>query len=117
MVDAADLKRYGIDYEDALDRFGGNAALYARLATRYADDGHFAALEQALDARDAKTAESEAHALKGVAGNLSFTELYTHAKAINDALRAGDIERAARLLPTARHAHERVREAISVTNR
>ena len=42
------LKRNGIDYDGAMERFGGNAALYERLALKFLDDTHFAALEQAL---------------------------------------------------------------------
>ena len=42
------LKRNGIDYDGAIERFGGNAALYERLALKFLDDAHFAALEQAL---------------------------------------------------------------------
>ena len=44
------LKRNGINYDEAMERFGGNAALYERLALKFLDDAHFAALEQALAA-------------------------------------------------------------------
>ena len=68
------LKRNGIDYDGAMERFGGNAALYERLALKFLDDAHFAALEQALADGDVDTAVREAHTLKGVAGNLSFRQ-------------------------------------------
>ena len=38
------LRPFGIDYVDAMDRFGDNAELYERLALKYLDDGHLVAL-------------------------------------------------------------------------
>ena len=37
-----------IDYDEALDRFGGNSALYKRLASKFTEDPHFADMEEAL---------------------------------------------------------------------
>lgn len=76
------LKRNGIDYDGAMERFGGNAELYERLALKFLDDTHFAALEQALAGGDVDTAVREAHTLKGVAGNLSFAALYEAASKV-----------------------------------
>lgn len=53
------LKRNGIDYDGAMERFGGNAALYERLALKFLDDAHFAALEQALADGDVDAAVRE----------------------------------------------------------
>lgn len=108
----ARLQDYGIDYAEALDRFGGNEGLFVRLATKYLDDPHFNALEAAMAAGDAAAGEREAHSLKGVAGNLSFTKLYDAAVRITDALRSGDIETAQSLMPELRQAHARVTEAL-----
>lgn len=113
MTNIEALTQAGIDYDGALDRFGGNAALYLKLAAKYLDDAHFTALEAALANDDTATAESEAHALKGVAGNLSFAVLYDQAKAINDLLRAGNVAGAKALLPEAKAADERIREALA----
>ena len=41
------LRPFGIDYVDAMDRFGDNAELYERLALKYLDDGHLVALQAA----------------------------------------------------------------------
>ena len=70
------LRPFGIDYVDAMDRFGDNAELYERLALKYLDDGHLVALQAAMEAKDYSEGYSQAHALKGVAGNLSFKDLY-----------------------------------------
>ena len=106
------LKRNGIDYDEAMERFGGNAALYERLALKFLDDAHFAALEQALADGDVDTAVREAHTLKGVAGNLSFTALY-EAASKNAALREGDLAEATALMDPARNAHAAVVSALS----
>lgn len=108
----ARLQDFGIDYAEALDRFGGNEGLFVRLATKYLDDPHFDALEAAMTAGDAAAAEREAHSLKGVAGNLSFAKLYDLATRITDALRSGDFEGARNLMPELRVAHARVTEAL-----
>lgn len=107
------LEEAGIDYADALERFGGNEALYARLAAKYAGDPHFAALEEALVAGDTERAFSEAHALKGVAGNLSFATLYNTASKACEDLRAQQLEAGRAHLPALRAAHEAVLGALS----
>ena len=83
------LERHGIDYAGAIERFGGNAALYERLACKYVNDPHFESLAAALRQGDAETAYHEAHSLKGVAGNLSFADLYLSLIHICDILSAG----------------------------
>ena len=95
------LRPFGIDYVDAMDRFGDNAELYERLALKYLDDGHLVALQAAMEAKDYSEGYSQAHALKGVAGNLSFKELY-----------AGEYEAAAKHLPEVESAHKLVIEGL-----
>lgn len=107
------LKRNGIDYDGAMERFGGNAELYERLALKFLDDTHFAALEQALAGGDVDTAVREAHTLKGVAGNLSFAALYEAASKVNAALREGDLAGATALMDPVRSAHAAVVSALS----
>ena len=108
------LEPYGIDYDDALDRFAGNAALFRRLALKYLDDTHYAGLEAALDAGDYEEAYAQAHTLKGVAGNLSLADLYRAAARVSDALRNGEVELAKSHLPEVARAHERALEGLRV---
>lgn len=110
----AKLAGYGIDYADAMERFGGNEGLFVRLASKYANDPHFAALEAAMASDDAAAAEREAHSLKGVAGNLSFVRLYDLAARITDALRADNPEGARSLMPELRDSHEAVLKALGM---
>lgn len=102
-----DYAAYGIDFEDALDRFGGNAALYKRLAAKYANDEHFVGMEAAMAAGDYEQAYRDAHALKGVAGNLSFKHLYDLATQACHALREGSPETAETLMGDLADAHKK----------
>ena len=106
----------GIDYAQAMDRFGDNEALYLRLSAKFSDDPHFDALEQALATEDFFTAQREVHSLKGVAGNLSFLALYETSCSVNDALRADDIQAVNALMPTLREEYRRVRDALEAVN-
>ncbi|RDB60468.1 histidine kinase [Gordonibacter sp. 28C] len=106
------LKRSGIDYDEAMDRFGGNTALFERLAAKFLDDAHFTALEQALADGDDAAALREAHTLKGVAGNLSFTDLYDAVSDVNAALREGDSAAAEARMEPVRRAYDAVTAAL-----
>lgn len=106
------IASYGIDYDDAMDRFGGNVDLYKRLALKYLDDAHFAGCVAAMTVGDYDQAYREAHSLKGVAGNLSFSHLYDVASMICKDLREGEPVSASRLLPDLEAAHQRIREGL-----
>lgn len=111
------LRPFGIDYVDAMDRFGDNADLYERLALKYLDDSHMVALEAAMEAKDFSEGYSQAHALKGVAGNLSFKDLYECAALVSDALYAGEYEAAEKHLPQVEKAHKLVIEGLEAWQR
>lgn len=108
------LKAYGVDYDEALERFGGNAALYQRLAGKFVDDPHYAELEMAFANTDTEAALRAARSLKGVAGNLSFTALFDVASRMNVALRDDDLKAARALMPELTDAYNRVMEALAV---
>ncbi len=109
---AAKLAEYGIDYADAMDRFGDNASLYERLALKYLDDTHFVNMKAAIEVSDFDKAYSEAHSLKGVAGNLSLNDLYNAASEITEALRHGEYQAATYDLPVVEAAHEAARAGL-----
>ncbi len=110
-MSAEAFAKHGIDYDDALDRFGGNLALYRRLVGKYLNDAHFAGMEAAVEVGDWDQAYREAHALKGVAGNLSFTRLYNLTSQICHALREGSPDTAQSLMADAKDAHKQALEA------
>lgn len=106
------LTSKGIDYDEAMERFGGNRALYERLALKFLDDPHFEALENALAAGRIEEAHRAAHSLKGVSGNLSFRDLFKATCIISDSLRDGDPDTAKAAMPEAREAYAAVQEAL-----
>ena len=110
--DIAALQNAEIDYEDIIDRFEGNESLYLKLAELFLDDPHMPNVRRAFAAGDLATAEVEAHALKGVAGNLSLTSVHKLAKSMNDALREGNEAAATKLLPQLDEAYEKAVGAL-----
>lgn len=106
------LAAYGIDYVDAMDRFGDNAALYEKLALKYLDDGHYVALVAAMEAKDYEEGYSQAHSLKGVSGNLSFRDLFQVAAYVSDALFTGEIDAAQSHMDALGDAHKKVVEGL-----
>ena len=110
--DIAALQNAEIDYEDIIDRFEGNESLYLKLAELFLDDPHMPNVRRAFAAGDLATAEAEAHALKGVAGNLSLTSVHKLAKSMNDALRDGDKATATKLLPELDEAYAKAVGAL-----
>lgn len=65
----------GVDFQRSLERFMNNEALYEKFLDRFPQDSNYRQLAQAVAQGDEKQAEIAAHTLKGVAGNLGFTEL------------------------------------------
>lgn len=112
MTTLENIASYGIDYADAMDRFGGNVDLYKRLALRYLDDSHFDGCVAAMTVGDYDEAYREAHSLKGVAGNLSFDQLYNVSSMVCKNLREGEPVAASRLLEDLELAHKRIREGL-----
>lgn len=108
-----ELEAAGVDVEDALARVLGNEALLEQLLQVYARDASVADLARAVEAGDAQGARAAAHALKGVAANLSMTALSDLAARMLELLHAGDLAGARSLMEQVRAAHERVLAAIA----
>ena len=64
MLTVENLKKYGANTEEALQRCMNNEALYLKLVDRF------------LEQNDLEGAFHVAHSLKGVLGNLSLTPLF-----------------------------------------
>lgn len=107
-----ELATYGIDYDEAMERMGGSADFYEKLAMKYLNDTHYVDLVAAMEAKDFSEAYEAAHALKGVSGNLSMTDLFKASAAVSDALYQGEYQAAETLMPQVTAAHEKVVEGL-----
>jgi len=65
-----------IDEEDGKKRVMNNGKLYAKLLTKFKADTNLADLIAFAEAEDWEKAQVAAHTLKGIAANLSLSELY-----------------------------------------
>ena len=89
------LTKAGIDVNEGIHRFSENAALYEHFLTSFPDDPHFPALCDAVAQGNVTEAFAQAHALKGVVGNLSMKRFYELLSPLVEQLRVGDMSQAA----------------------
>ena len=84
-----ELRRFGCNVDEALDRVLGDKELYVDCLDSVQDDAAFYSLGAALEKGNMAASFDEAHTLKGVLGNLSLTPLYETTIKIVETLRAG----------------------------
>jgi HPt (histidine-containing phosphotransfer) domain-containing protein len=65
-----------INVEDGKKRVMNNAKLYVKLLTKFKADTNMDELNTAAGVQDWEKAQAAAHTIKGIAANLSLTELY-----------------------------------------
>ena len=65
-----------INEEDGKKRVMNNGKLYARLLTKFKTDTNLNDLTAFAEAQDWEKAQAAAHTIKGIAANLSLTELF-----------------------------------------
>ena len=81
------LKEYGANVEEGLGRCMNNESFYLRMVGLLLDDKNIDNLEQAIENNDLDKAFEAAHALKGIAGNLSLTPIFEPALEVTELLR------------------------------
>ena len=92
------LAKAGINVNEGIMRLGGDQAAYEEYLYKFPEDGQYKLLCDALLRQDAQAAFLAAHALKGIAGNLSLTKLYGDVSLLVERLRSGGLEGAASLI-------------------
>ena len=65
-----------INEEEGRKRVMNNGKLYAKLLTKFKADTNLKDLENFAAAQDWEKAQASAHTIKGIAANLSLTELF-----------------------------------------
>jgi hypothetical protein len=88
MITIDKLQQFGADTREGLGRCMNNEAFYLRLVNMGLTDKNFAGLEEAVRQGDRKAAFEAAHALKGVLGNVSLTNVLEPILEITEDLRA-----------------------------
>lgn len=81
------LEENGVDVDATLKRFMGRDAIFMKFILKFADDENCGGIRKGLENQDIQAAFERAHSLKGVAGNLGITPVYTLAAQISDLLR------------------------------
>lgn len=83
------LKASGIDYEDGLERFSGNAQLYEKYLKKLLTNEVYGEMRQAACNGEIQEAFAAAHRLKAFIGNLSIHQFYEEIKTLTEEFRAG----------------------------
>ena len=88
MMTLVQLRAWGADVDDAMPRCLNNEAFYLRLVGKAVEEPAFDRLREALEAGDLDKAFEQAHALKGVTGNLALTPIDKPVRGITELLRS-----------------------------
>jgi len=80
-----------VNTEEALKRVMNNSKLLAKLLKKFKDDRNLVDLEAALATGDLPKSQINAHTLKGLAANLSLTELYKQVLELETQIKAGSV--------------------------
>lgn len=88
----------GADWQDVLQRFGGNEAIVEKFAIKFLEDPGFSDLKEAIEQKDLERAFRAAHTLKGVCLNLGLSNLYRPTYDITEVLRSGTFDGTEELL-------------------
>jgi HPt (histidine-containing phosphotransfer) domain-containing protein len=92
-----------VDYEEGVKRVLNNDRLYVKLLAKFKAETSLDDLDAALTAGDMEKARAAAHTVKGVAANLSLTELYKQALEIETQIKAGSVKEG--MLETVRNVY------------
>ncbi|MCL2566398.1 MAG: Hpt domain-containing protein [Defluviitaleaceae bacterium] len=86
----ADLVAY-INYEEGLKRIMNNAKIYSKTLNMFAATKEFDNLKQALSEGDMEKCTHSAHAIKGMAANLSIAKVYEISSTLQDEFEKGTL--------------------------
>lgn len=107
-----ELKDKGVNVDEAINRFMGNASLYERMLFKFLDMMKNLKVSPDFDINDYNDVIEEAHAIKGSAGNLSITPIYeAYGKAV-DLLRQSQPEEAKTVLENVQSVQKDIMDCI-----
>lgn len=100
------------DYESVLTRLMSEK-IVQKFVLKFLSDSSFKNLVSDMNAGKYEDAFRDAHTLKGVCQNLSFTKLFQSSDSVTEALRAGNIDEANSLLPQVEADYNQTVSAIN----
>ncbi|MDR1618955.1 MAG: Hpt domain-containing protein [Treponema sp.] len=99
-----------INYEEGVKRVLNNNRLFVKLLAKFKAETNLDDLGAALAAGDMEKAQAAAHTVKGVAANLSLTELYKQALEIETQIKARSVKEGA--LETVKNVYEETVKSV-----
>lgn len=84
------LSEYGADYATGMARCLNKEDFYFKMIKMVAANEKFESLGKNLEAKDIAAAFEDAHALKGIVGNVALTPLFAAIEEIVEPLRRGE---------------------------
>ena len=81
-----------VDFAEGIKRIMNNAKLYIKLLTKFKNDTKLDDLEGAIAEGDMEKAHAAAHTIKGVAANLSLTELFKQSLELETQIKAKAVD-------------------------
>jgi len=105
------------DREELLQRLGGDPELVAHVLRIFLGDApkRLDALRRCLEAGEQAGAQREAHTLKGASANVSAEAIRAVAASLETVIKAGELPRAARLVPALELAFEQFRALVGLS--
>jgi signal transduction histidine kinase/CheY-like chemotaxis protein len=104
---------YGVNISAGLARFAGKKEMYEKFLLKFPKDTIFETLSHAIQSEDFDAALKAAHALKGIAANLSMDTFAETAFQLEQALKQEDVNQALVLFQQVRDINEGLTEVIS----
>ncbi len=104
---------YGVNISTGLVRFAGNRKTYEKILLKFPEDKSFETLSHALQSEDFDTALKAAHALKGIAANLSMDTFAEMVFQLEQALKQENYNQALDLFQQAKDLNEVLIEVIN----
>ena len=80
-----------VNFAEGVKRVMNNTKLYVKLLTKFRDDTKLSDIETAIAAADLEKAQNAVHTVKGVAANLSLTELFTQSLELESQIKSGAV--------------------------
>ena len=78
-----------VNFSDGVKRVMNNAKLYIKLLGKFIADTNLTDLESAINDGDIEKAKGAAHTIKGLAANLSLTELFNQSLELEHQIKDG----------------------------